>query len=185
MTRKDKKTLNRQSPGKGFEIVDPKAPKEGDPIPVRGVGSLAGKSREKILTANGRSLGKNAWARALGISRKTLDYRLKHHPVEVALSPNFREIMLDGLRARKFWNVPHHITEKGRERLRENARKCREAIARKAAERKIAAGGEVHTVSEWGKILKENRREMKARARAATSDRHPSKKGGRGSKRGR
>ena len=183
MTRKEKTTHTKKTPDMGFDIVDPKAPKDGDPIPVRGVGSMAGKSREKILTANGRSLGMNAWARALGISRSTLTYRLKHHPVEVALSPNFREIMLDGLRARNFWNVPHHLSEEGRERLRENARRCREAVLRKSADRKIAAGGEVHTASEWGEILKDNRRSMKAHARPASGN--PSEKGGRGSKRDR
>ena len=138
MTRKAIKTDIKKPLKKGAKIVDPKAPKKGEPVPVRGVGSNAGRSREKILTVNGTSLGKNAWARALGISRKTLDYRLKHHPVEIALSPNFREIMLEGLRARGFWNGPHRLSEEGRASLREKA-KARAELRRKERLSDLAA----------------------------------------------
>ena len=47
------------------------------------------KSRQRMLTVNGRTQNMAAWAKELGISREGLRQRLLRHPVDVALSPCF------------------------------------------------------------------------------------------------
>jgi hypothetical protein len=41
----------------------------------------------KTITHNGKSQHLAAWAEELGLDRGTLSWRLRHHPVEVALTP--------------------------------------------------------------------------------------------------
>lgn len=47
--------------------------------------SCARKRQRKLITFQGKTLAASDWAKYLGIRRKTLEARLRKHPVEVAL----------------------------------------------------------------------------------------------------
>lgn len=68
-------------------------------VVYRFAGSLKGKKlscgclRGKTITFDGKTMSQKRWADSLGLSRQTLHSRLKTHPIEVALSPHFKDMV--------------------------------------------------------------------------------------------
>ena len=106
----------------------------------------------KLLTAFGKTMPRIAWARYLGITGNAIDYRLRHHPVEIALSKDFKRIVVKALRAKGVWHNKRNVTsEKSLASLRRNIKKASLASMKKA--KRYTFRGETHTVSEWAKKL--------------------------------
>ena len=106
----------------------------------------------KLLTAFGKTMPRIAWARYLGITCGAIDYRLKHHPVEIALSKDFKRIVVNALKARGMWHNKRNVTsEKSLASLRMNIKKASRASMKNA--KQYTFRGETHTVSEWAKKL--------------------------------
>lgn len=94
-------------PKKLGAVRDPAAPPKGAKRPVRGIGSRAAEAMERPLTWHGHTMSRAAWARYLHISRSTLAYRLRHHPVEMALAPDFRDRLISTMVANGTWPRRH------------------------------------------------------------------------------
>jgi DNA-binding protein Fis len=151
-------------------LKDPEAPRPGSPIPPRGVGSLAGLRNEIPLTAFGKTMGRGAWCRALGITRNALRHRLEHYPVEQALSPDFRAISTERNKAAGRWSVKRNLSPETREKLRQNIKRGKALAALRAKDRKYTANGETHTLVEWSKILGIKRGTLYARVKKPGAD---------------
>jgi hypothetical protein len=122
-------------------------------------------TRLKLLTAFGKTMARVDWARLLGITAHALDYRLKHHPVEVALSKDFKRIVIRDLKARGFWRNHRRITsEKSLASLRRNGLKASQAALKNA--KRYTFRGETHTITEWAVILGCKRHTLDMRLRA-------------------
>ena len=106
----------------------------------------------KILTAFGKTMPRIAWARHLGITCGAIDYRLRHHPVEIALSRDFKRIVVNALKKRGMWHNKRNVTsEKSLANLRKNLKKASLASMKNA--KRYTFRGETHTVSEWAEKL--------------------------------
>lgn len=134
------------------EVRDPAAPKPGSPRPARGIGSPSAERNSKPIEYNGHKMSRAAWARYLGISISTMRARLRKHPAEIALSPDFRRLMVEVAQKKGGWSAKkRRVTERGREAFRRNGLAgC--AAAKKKAKR-YSAFGKTLLISEWASIL--------------------------------
>ncbi len=135
------------------DVRDPALPPAGSPRPSRGIGSPSAERNSKPLTYNGHRMSRAAWARYLGISVSTIRQRLRNHPPEVALDPDFRLHMVDI--ARKHgggWGAKkRRVTERGLAAFRKNGL-AGAAAAREKAQR-YSAFGKTLLISEWAVLL--------------------------------
>lgn len=165
-TKKTKKSI-KQKPGR--KHVGKKPPVSKHPPSRRRQPPMESDGRLKLLTAFGKTMPRIAWARTLGIKGKTLDQRLKNHPAEIALSPDFRKIVFTALKARGFWhNKRKPRSEKTLESFRRNSRKGAAAAAAKA--KRYTMNGETHSVTEWAAILGVKRHTLAVRLQTHTPE---------------
>ena len=135
------------------EVRDPAMPPAGSPRPSRGIGSPSAERNSKPLTYNGHRMSRAAWARYLGISVSTIRQRLRNHPPEVALDPDFRLHMVEiAKKSGGCWGAKkRRVTERGLAAFRKNG------IAGSAASREKAkrytAFGKTLLISEWAVLL--------------------------------
>ena len=135
------------------DVRDPALPPAGSPRPSRGIGSPSAERNSKPLTYNGHRMSRAAWARYLGISVSTMRQRLRNHPPEVALDPEFRLHMVEIAKKNGgCWGAKkRRVTERGLAAFRKNG------IAGSAASREKAkrytAFGKTLLISEWAVLL--------------------------------
>ena len=134
------------------EVRDPALPPDGSPRPSRGIGSPSAERNSKPLTYNGHRMSRAAWARYLGISVSTIHQRLRNHPPEVALSPDFRRLMVEIAQKRGGWSAKkRRVTERGLAAFRKNGLAGAAASREKA--KRYTAFGKTLLISEWAVLL--------------------------------